>query len=105
MNKNISYKFSLWTFLAGVVLLSNVARIISILQGGVDGIYVLDLFINLVVMILLFMKSILGLIILTFGVLLGFAVSISQGAGPEIILQVILLLASIPLWIQRFSSK
>ena len=99
-------KVTLWQVLGFVLLLAVGVQGINMINSNTfAGVNLFDLFLNLAISILLFMQSALGLFILTFALILGIGVSVSKGPDISLVFQILLLIASFPLWIQKFSSK
>ncbi len=93
-----------WSLLFVFMLINLVAKAI-ILLTNFSGVLLLDTIINIFITYLLYIKSKVGVVLITFALIVGLFSSYNNSQLVTMVMQIILLLVTVPLWIEKFSNK
>lgn len=92
----------LWNILGVITLLLSIVQAISLINNFDDTTILFDFILIIVMCILLFSKNFIGVVILTFSSILGL---LNFQNIYSTLYQIIILMLSFPLWIERFSKR
>jgi len=102
-NKKIQKNNFLWSLLLIFIVITTFANII-ILFTNFDGLMFLDVIINSFMVYLISIRSKLGVVLITFALIVGIFGSYDKNAIMTLIIQIALIIVTIPLWIEKFSN-